>query len=125
MLVWKRAILVVGVLLCLCASDSVGPRLLPLPAQDPAQVKNVSSADEHSVSRLPASKKSGAYSKIVAPSGTRSRAQHTQVDTATHAPAVSTVASATPIANAPYELTAIGLTSGSLSNPAGRAPPRL
>jgi hypothetical protein len=126
-LFWQRAVLVVGALLCLCVSDSAGPRLLPLPVPSPTIAVSVFPPDTcPGASQRPSpQRESNTYNKIVAGSQYRTRERHHHVQPATHAPQTSIQLQPTNLASAPAIYASLNFKTPSLSLPTGRAPPRL
>lgn len=125
-LFWKRLILVVGALVCLCISDSAGPRLLPLPAPTlVVAVKSVSLISSPCASQIPGpSREPSPYFEMVTGSQYRARDRHHHTQPATHAPQASLPQPPIKLADSPVTHTALDYNAVSLSIPPGRAPPR-
>jgi hypothetical protein len=83
-----RAITVLGALFCLCASDSAGPRLLPLPALNIAVAGNpCASKSGNGASRTPTpGNEPTAHIEILGGCQYRGRDRQQQSPPATHAP---------------------------------------
>lgn len=125
-LFWSRAILVVGALLCLCVSDSAGPRLLPLPAPCvPLAFSAFLPNSGACASRTPSpNREPNTYLQMVASSHYRARDRHHQVQAATHAPESSYQLQPSNLATTPETYAPLNFRTTSLSIPTGRAPPR-
>lgn len=126
-LFWQRAVLVVSALLCLCVSDSAGPRLLPIPIPSLTVAVSVFPADScPSASQRPSpQRESNTYNKIVAGSQYRARERDHHVQPATHAPQTSLQLQPTNLAGAPAICAHLNCKTASLSFPTDRAPPHL
>lgn len=121
----QRAFLVVGALFCLCLSDSVGPRLLPLPNLSGALNLSSSPNDGSSASRTPNSgKEINPHIEMLASSQYRVRDRHYHVQLATHAPQDPLQPQCLTLARVPEVYVPLEFNAGSFSIPAGRAPPR-
>jgi hypothetical protein len=122
-----RAMLVVGALLCLCVSDSAGPRLLPFPLPSPTIAVSVFPPDTcPGASQQPSpQRESNTYNKIVAGSQYRTRERHDHVQPATHAPQTYIQLQPTNLASVPPIYASLNFKTHSLSLPTGRAPPSL
>lgn len=125
-LFWCRAIVFVGILVCLCISDSAGLRLLPLPASssflDVNLFPRVGGAD---VSRTPSpNSESNTYLKMVSGSQYRARDGHYQLQLATHAPEVSCQLQPSNLVGTSETDSPVIFKPAPLSTPKGRAPPR-
>jgi hypothetical protein len=124
-LYYHRAILVVGALLCLCVSDSAGPRLLPL--FTPSEVFAVKPFPLDNcpwASRVPNSNREPSpYIEMVVGSQYRVRDRHHEVQPATHSPKTSLQLQPSNLADAPETYAPINFKAASLSKPTGRAPP--
>lgn len=125
LLFWQRTLLVVGALLCLCVSDSAGPRLLPLPGPSSTIAVSVFPADNcPSASQQPSpERESNTYNKIVAGSQYRARERHHHVQSATPAPQTFVQPQPTNLASAPTIYAPFNFKSPSISLPTDRAPP--
>jgi hypothetical protein len=123
-----RALLIIGVLISLCLSDTVGPRLLPIPVSG---VVTTASADvqqgtEPAASSAPASTKG--VSPRVEMAGTaqnRAGADHKHVQVAAQTPRGVPEAPAGIILGGPGAYRPLYSLSALVSRPPGRAPPRL
>lgn len=124
---WNRAILVVGALVCLCLSDSVGPRLLPLPTLvEPAAGSLVQLDSGPRASRAPNSKSAGNTRIEMAPGRQyRARDRHHHLQPATAAPQAWLQLQPTKLAVAPASYTTLKSSTASVSKPSGRGPPLL
>lgn len=121
----RRALLVFGALLCLCASDSAGPRLLPLPALNVTSTVRTFSPDSTGASRRPSpNKEPNVYLQMVAGSQYRARDYQSDAQPATPALQASCQLQANALATAPETYASLKFKSAPLSIPAGRAPPR-
>ena len=123
----RRGIFVVGALLCLCVSDSAGPRLLPLPAPSVSATLATFSLDSGGAraSRSPSpNKEPNAYLQMVAGSQYRGRDNQYHVQPATHAPQTSCQLQPNNLATTPETYAPLDFKSAPLSILAGRAPPR-
>lgn len=124
-LFWCRPTLFVGLLLSLCASDSAGLRLLPLPAASGALdvdlFQRLSGA-----SRTPGpNREPSNYLQMVAGSQYRARVRHDQMQLATHAPETSCqLPPSNAAATCDIYARVISKTSAPLAIHKGRAPPR-
>ena len=119
----RRAILFAGTLLCLCASDSAGLRLLPLP--ESGLPLAVSALPHEYASRTPSpNREPGTYLQMVAGSLYRARDRHYYVQPATHAPVASCQLQPSSLTTTPELYAPLNPGTASLSIPAGRAPPR-
>lgn len=120
----QRGVLVIGALICLCLSDSVGPRLLPLPAL--SKVEGFERLKcETRASRTPnPSRDSKRRIEIMVGSQYRPGDSHSEPQAAdlTHRTSLASVAVL-------YRITFVGSTfykaSPVLSEPSGRGPPHL
>ena len=124
----KRAILVLGVLLCLCVSDSAGPRLFPLPASAGVNVEAeaFSAASCLGVSQTQnQNREPHAYLQMVAASQYRARDCHSQGQLATHAPHRFCQSQSTALITTAETYAPFNIKTEFLSVPTGRAPPHL
>lgn len=122
---WQRSILIVGALLCLCVSDSAGPRLRPLPSLSvPIAVSKYPLNRTACASEAPRrDREPSAYNKIVAGTQYRARERDDKVQPATHAPQTSLQLQTTNLAGLPAIYAPLNFKTPSLSLPMGRAPP--
>ena len=123
-LFWQRTLLVVGALLCLCVSDSAGPRLLPLPGNSSTFAVSVFPVGNcSSASQAPGPERESTYNKMVAGSHYRARERHNDVRSST--PAVQTFVQLPPanLASSPAIYAPFNFKSPSLLHSIGRAPP--
>ena len=122
-----RALLIIGALISLCLSDTVGPRLLPLPVSEAVTIASDEGRQgiEPAASRAPApTKGSCPRVEMAATAQNRAGADHKHVQVAAHTPRSMFEAPADIILDAPGAFRP--LHSASLvSRPQGRAPPRL
>ena len=124
----NRAILVLGALLCLCVSDSAGPRLFPLPAVAGVKVEAEAFSAETSagISQTRDQKReTHAYLQMVAASLYRTRDCHSQGQLATHSPTSSCQSQSTDLITTPETYAPFNRKTQFLSVPTGRAPPQL
>ena len=123
----RRGVFVIGALLCLCASDSAGLRLLPLPAFSDVTLSTFPLDSRGSrASRSPSSNREpNAYLEMVAGSHYRVRDYQSTGQTATHSPELFCKLQPTPVAITPETSAILGFKSPHLSIQRGRAPPRL
>lgn len=123
-----RALLIIGALISLCLSDTVGPRLLPLPVSEIVTTASVEGQQgiEAAASRVPSSTKgSGPRVEMAATAQNRAGADHKHVQVAAHAPQ--------GVLEVPADIILDGLSAyqphysrtAQSSRPPGRAPPRL
>ena len=121
-----RAVLVIGALLCLCVSDSAGPRLVPLPALSVTlEARSFSPETGANASRIPTPTRGpNAYLQMVAASQYRSRDYHCHVQPATHAPQAFCQTQPGNLATTPDTYAPLIFKTATLSIPTGRAPPR-
>lgn len=125
-LFWCRAIIFVGILGCLCVSDSAGLRLLPLPdSSGSLDVKLFSRVSSANVSRTPSpNSESNTYFQMVAGSQCRARDRHYHMQLATHAPEVSCQLQPNNLVATSETHTGGIFKTAPLSTLKGRAPPR-
>lgn len=125
-LVWRRAFLVVGVLLCLCVSDSAGPRLVPLPASPvDLSFEALPANGDDSFSRAPSPPKGpNAYIEMLVAGQYRARDRHQNTPTVTHAPAASLQLKSGTLESTRNTYAPLDFETASVSAPTGRAPPR-
>ncbi len=121
----NRAILVVGALICLCLSDSAGPRLLPLPASTLIAVNPFTLDSNLWTSRAPdPSSELNTHIEMVSGSQYRTRDRHHHVQPALHAPQISLQLHPTNLGGASESYAPLKSNSAALLIPPGRAPPR-
>jgi hypothetical protein len=122
---WHRAVLVVSALLCLCVSDSAGPRLLPLPALSvPISIETCLLVRGACASRAPTQDRGpNAHIEMVVGSNYRVRDKHHHIQSATHAPRVSLQLQPTHLGRTTPIYAGLDFQTPSLSKPTGRAPP--
>ena len=120
-----KAVLIIAVLLCLCASDSVGPRLLPLPNVSVVTAFSVSPSSLFLASQAPGpTKEQNAYSEMLAGSQYRTRDRHSDDQVGTHAPQGALSSHPSNLARALVLYDSLSTKTPSPSVPSGRAPPR-
>lgn len=123
-----RALLIIGGLVSLCLSDTVGPRLLPIPV---AEVVTIASAEvqqgtEPAASSAPAPTKGvSPRVEMAATAQNRAGADHKHVQVAANTPGGVMGASAGIIPDGPGAYRPLYFLSALASRHAGRAPPRL
>jgi hypothetical protein len=123
-----RAILIIGALLSLCLSDTVGPRLLPLPV---SEIVTVASAEVHQGTEFAAlsapapTKGASPRIEMAATAQNRAGADHKHGQVATHA--LRDVCYAPPgiILDGLGTYQPLYTLSALVSRPPGRAPPLL
>ena len=122
----QRAILVVGALLCLCVSDSAGPRLFPLPTAGTNTELGEFSFDGCSyVSGNPdQNREPNAYLQMVAASQYRARDCHHHGQQATHAPHGFCQPQPSSLTTTPDTYAPLSFKTKFHSIPTGRGPPR-
>ncbi|HLL75993.1 MAG TPA: hypothetical protein VK421_12115 [Pyrinomonadaceae bacterium] len=122
----SRALLVAGVLLSLCASDNVGPRLLPLPVSAETAAASRQLDQGGTASRAPSRDKAfGARVEMASAQQSRAGAgrQLTHASAAASKPVLPSTLPAHLLRGEPYS--PIRESSANFSRPRGRAPPRL
>jgi hypothetical protein len=121
-----RAILVLGALLCLCISDSAGPRLFPLPtAGTNPEVSESSLQGCAYASRTPdQNREPNAYLQMVAASQYRARDCHHHGQQATHAPHGFCQPQLSSLTTTPDTYAPLNFKTKFHSIPTGRGPPR-
>lgn len=122
-----RSLLIIGALISLCLSDSVGPRLLPLPV---LQVVTASPGGQQGIeptaSRVPSpTKGSSPRVEMAAAPQNRASGGHQHVQVATHAPTGVFEAPAYIILGVTATYEPLCSFSSPATRPPGRAPPRL
>lgn len=123
-----RALLIIGALISLCLSDTVGPRLLPLPVSELITTAPVDGppGPEPAASRNPPSSKGlGPRVDIAATSQNRAGANHQHVQAASHTPQGVLQAPARIILDTLNNYQPLYSLTAQVSRPPGRAPPRL
>lgn len=123
-----RALLIIGALISLCLSDTVGPRLLPLPVSELATTAypDAPLGAEPTASRAPSpTKGSGPRVEMAATSHGRAGADHKHVQVAIHTLRGMFEAPADTISYAPSAYQPLYSLKAQDSRPPGRAPPRL
>lgn len=121
-----RAILVIGALLCLCVSDSAGPRLVPLPALSlvfPVSAFSLETGPSALQTPTP-SREPSAYLQMVAGSQYRPRDYHHHSQLSTHTPQAFCQLQPSNLATTPETYAPLSFKTAPLSKPTGRAPPR-
>jgi hypothetical protein len=121
-----RALLIIGALISLCLSDSVGPRLLPLPI---SEIVTTASAEgwqgfEPTATHAPAPTK-GANPRVEMAATPQNRAGVKHVQVAAHTPKGMPEAPADIIVDALSAYQPLHRLTALASRPPGRAPPRL
>jgi hypothetical protein len=121
-----RVLLILGVLVALCVSDNVGPRLLPLPSL-PEPISTTKPADQRQVaSRAPSqSRTTGGRVEIVSAPQSRAAAERQSPHAAAHALRFALAAPLAPPSPSLELYRPSGESSAPFSRPNGRAPPRL
>jgi hypothetical protein len=121
-----RALLVLGVLVSLCVSDNVGPRLLPLPSSpELASVMGLFELGRAASPTPSHGRTTGARVEMVTAPQSRAGAESKSPHAAAHAPKFELA-----VPSAPYSLRRelyppSAESSAPFSRPKGRAPPRL
>ena len=121
-----RALLVLGVLVSLCVSDNVGPRLLPLPSSpELASAPGLLDMGQAASPTPSHGRTTGARVEMVSASQSRAGAERQSPHAAAHAPKFEL-----SVPSAPYSLRRelhppFAESSAPFSRPKGRAPPRL
>ena len=119
-----RRVFVVGALLCLCVSDSAGPRLLPLPAPSVTLTMFSLDAGARALRTSSSNIEPSAYLQMVAGSQYRARDYHYHGQTATHAAQLFCKLQSINVATTPQTYAPLNFKTPHLSIPTGRAPPR-
>ena len=121
-----RVLLIFGVLLSLCVSDNVGPRLLPLPLAPEFASATVSSDPGQSASRTPSHGGTiGARVEMVSVPQSRAGAEHQSPHAAAHTPEFRLASPPAPRSLRRELYLPFAESSAPFSRPKGRAPPRL
>jgi len=120
----RRAAIIASALFCLCVSNSVGPRLLPLPSPSPVGNSRVVFNSGLSASPTPNVNQPNAYMQMLAGLQYRTHDRHYQAHVATHARQPPLSLNAVTLVTGLPETTSISLNSPPLSVSAGRAPPQ-
>jgi hypothetical protein len=123
-----RALLIIGALISLCLSDTVGPRLLPLPTSELATTAEALGrpGPAPAASRTPPSSKSlGPRVDMAATSQNRAGADHKHMQVAAHSPRSVLQAPAGIILSTLNVFKPLYSLTAQVSRPPGRAPPRL
>jgi hypothetical protein len=123
-----RALLIIGALISLCLSDTVGPRLLPLPVSELVTTAPVEGqpGPEPAASRTPApTKGTSPRVEMAATAQTRAGADHKHVQVAAHTPRGVLQAPAVVILDTLNAYQPLYSLTAQVSRPQGRAPPRL
>lgn len=119
-----RVLITLGALLSLCVSDSVGPRLLPLPAASERAAERRQAFDAADVSHAPA-RECPAVVRVAmaAPARKQAGAEQQPLHVAAHAAEglISPAPDAGPFAQTTYS--PIHATTATATRPPGRAPP--
>ena len=121
-----RILLILGVLLSLCVSDNVGPRLLPLPPAPESVSAPLPSDRGQAASRAPShGRTSSARVEMVSAPQSRAGAERQSPHAAAHTPKLELA-----IPSAQHSLRRelyppLAESSAPFSRPKGRAPPRL
>jgi hypothetical protein len=122
--IWQQTIVVIGALICLCASDSAGLRLLPLPALSALVVSSSSRDDNPGASQSPSRKNDGNTHIEMLASQYRSREGDNHEQPATHDFQASLHLQPTNLAGAAIVYAPLNANTPSLATPAVRGPPR-
>lgn len=125
-LFWCRAVIFAGALLCVCVSDSTGPRLLPLPAASLSLASSTFLSESGAcASRTPnRNKDSNSYLQMVSGSRYRARERHHEMNAATYAPEAFCQPTPVILATATQIYAPLNFRTAPISIPSGRAPPR-
>ena len=121
-----RALLIAGVLVSLCVSDNVGPRLLPLPPI--AGVSSVSGPVYDGLARSPApshDRAGGARVEMLSATQRRAGAERQSPQVAAHSPKFELVVPSHPHSLRGESYPPSAESPAPFSRPKGRAPPRL
>ncbi len=121
-----RVLIVLGVLVALCVSDNVGPRLLPLPpVTELASAKGPFGLGRAASPTPSHGKTEGARVAIISAPQSRAGAERQSPQAAAHAPKFE-LAVPSPLHSLGPELyPPVSESSAPFSRPKGRAPPRL
>ena len=121
-----RVLLILGVLVSLCVSDNVGPRLLPLPLAPELASAPVSSDRGQAASRTPSHGGTiGARVEMVSASQSRAGAERQSPHAAAHTPKFELAIPSAAHALRRKLYPPLAESSAPFSRPKGRAPPRL
>jgi hypothetical protein len=123
-----RALLIIGALISLCLSDTVGPRLLPLPVSELGTTASAEgwAGPEPAASRTPShTKGSSPRVEMVATAQIRTGADNKHVQVAVRTPRHVLEAPTDILLDAPNAYQPLYSLTAQVSRPQGRAPPRL
>ena len=121
-----RILIILGVLVSLCVSDNVGPRLLPLPTVSETASTPGPPARGQAASRTPAHSRShGARVEMVSAPQSRAGAERQSPHVAAHAPKFELVIPFLPPSTGRGLYPPPAESSAPFSRPKGRAPPSL
>lgn len=121
-----RALVIIGVLVFLCVSNNVGPRLLPLPiSSESTSVEDVlTEGMDNALSRLPANSKADSFRvAIIAPTNRRAGAENSPLSVEAHAPDNSFVPPGNADSSEHFLYTSHPVTPAMVSRSSGRGPP--
>jgi hypothetical protein len=120
-----RVSLILGVLVSLCISDNVGPRLLPLPLTSELASASVPSGRGQSASRTPShGRTTGARVEMVSAPQSRAGAERPSPHAAAHPPQFEFAIPPSPNSLRRELHPPLTESSAPFSRPKGRAPPR-
>lgn len=120
-----RVLLILGVLVSLCVSDNVGPRLLPLPSSpELAPAPGLFDRGQTASRTTPHGGTEGARVEMASATQGRAGAERQSPQSAARAPKFETVIPSTPRLLRWENHPPSGECSALLSRPKGRAPPR-
>lgn len=123
-----RVSLILGVLVSLCVSDNVGPRLLPLPLASAPELASVPRLSDpgRAASHTPSRGRTGeARVEMVSAPQNRAGAERPSPHGAAHAPKFELAAPPAPHSPGREPYAPSAESSARFSRPKGRAPPRL
>ncbi len=121
-----RVLIILGVLVSLCVSDNVGPRLLPLPPIPELASGPSLTGSGQAASRAPSrGRTAGARVEMVSAAQSRAGAERQSPQAAAHSPKFELAVPSTHNSLKRESYPPLGESSAPFSRPKGRAPPRL
>ena len=121
-----RILIILGVLVSLCVSDNVGPRLLPLPTvSEPASTTGPYERGQAAPRTPSHGRSNGARIEMVSAPQSRAGAERQSPHGAAHAPKFELTVPSAPYSPRRELYPPSAESSARFSRPKGRAPPRL
>jgi hypothetical protein len=121
-----RILIILGVLVSLCVSDNVGPRLLPLPTvSEPASTTGPSERGQAASRTTPQGRTNGARVEMASAPQGRGGVESKSPHAAAHAPKFELAVPPAPPSQRRELYQPSAESSAPFSRPKGRAPPRL